>query len=223
MPDLDRLFKEEKIYEVDSQGNVKQQSESKTKLINRLREYQVKLFALDSSENKLLDTHKLFNFLDHLKYSKSSFISCPQDKDSTKLSSGEEKELVRSILQGQYYQDYASDIIFKVYRLVVDAGFTTLETLFRIQALELKDHKSSDNQHPSIFDVEFKFTYYDNSISIVVILTDYSEKQILSRLEMVNKEKETALVAVVNDMRVPMNAIKEYIKSIKDSTKGTAP
>lgn len=222
MPDLYKLFKEEKIFKDCESESLNQQIESKAKLMNRLREYSIKLFA-ETSNNTSLETHKLFSFLEHLKFGKDSLISCPQEKDSPKLEQTKEVELVNSILKGTYDQDCASDIIFRVYRKIVDADLKTLEKLFRIQALELKEHKANDTRHVSIFDVEFKFTYYDNSISIVVILTDYSEKQIISRLEMVNKEKETALVAVVNDMRFPLNAIKEYVKTIKESTKSNAP
>ena len=48
-------------------------------------------------------------------------------------------------------------------------------------------------------------------------------KKTITRLEMVNKEKETSLLAIVNDMQVPMNAIKKYTTLIKEGTRHVSP
>ena len=232
-PDLDKLYREERLFDSDmaSSLSVHDALEAKTKLLNRLREYELKVFATETScDSSPLTTHSLFSFLEKLKVSNGSKLECPKDPAPAKAGAKElqekENELIDSILRSSFSQDDVCDVIFKIYRQIVDSNLRTLDCLFRLQAVELRESRSGHAQkprHTCIFDVEFKYTYYDNSISIVIIVTDFSEKQILSRLEMINKEKETSLVAVVNDMRVPMNAIKEYTKTIRESTHQSAP
>lgn len=234
-PELDKLYHEENHFETDQFGNMDPQLciESKTKLLNRFREYELKVFATDvQNKTRNLTIQKLFGFLEQLKFTSSSKLQCPQEslthgKHSKDIQS-KEREMLAAILKTSFNQEDVCEIILKVYKQILGYGFITLDTLFRLQAVELRESKeggqgSNSLQNTCIFDVEFKYTFYDNSIAIVIIVTDFSEKQILSRLEMINKEKETSLVAVVNDMRVPMNAIKEYTKSIRESTKNLTP
>ena len=231
-PELDKLYREERHFEWDQFGNQDPHAciESKTKLLNRFREFELKVFASDDlNKSRPLTTHRLLGFLEQLKFTGNSKLQCPQEAAASsegKEDCAKEKELVAAILETSFNQDDVCEIILKVYRQIIDSGFSTLDTLFRLQAvelIELTEGQTTRRAHTCIFDVEFKYTFYDNSIVIVIIVTDFSEKQILSRLEMINKEKETSLVAVVNDMRVPMNAIKEYTRSIRESTKSLTP
>jgi hypothetical protein len=233
-PELDKLYKEENHFETDQLGNIDPHSciDSKTKLINRFREYELKVFATDVlKETRPLTTHRLLGFLEQLKFSSNSKLQCPQESmangSEKKDDPSKEKELIAAILKTSFNQDDVCEIILKIYKQIIDNDFSTLDALFRLQAVELRESKEGQSANPMphtcIFDVEFKYTFYDNSIAIVIIVTDFSEKQILSRLEMINKEKETSLVAVVNDMRVPMNAIREYTRSIRESTESLTP
>lgn len=208
---------------------------SKLKLLNRFREYELKVFATDVlNKSRPLTSYQLFGFLEQLKFTNNSKIQCPQEtviqKDVPKEKKNVETEPIKGILKTDFMNQDVCEIIMKIYKQIIDADISTVDTLFRLQAVELKEAKDGRNPganqigyNNSIFDVEFKYTFYDNSIAIVIIITDFSEKQIISRLEMINKEKETSLVAVVNDMRVPMNAIKEYTKGIKENIKELTP
>lgn len=225
VPDIFDIFQEEALYatNLSSQPQGKPPSrgrlDSKARLRTRLQEYGLKISSVYTQEAQSVTTFKLVNFLEKLKFSKNSSIICPQNQH-LQIYDQSQKKLLREILEFPQLDDDAFDIIFMMYRKLVDKGMKHFEVLFRLQAMELSDQLSNESSmlmnSSTIFDVEFKFTDYDNSIALVIILKDYSEKQILSRLQMINKEKETGLVAVVNDMRIPMNAVKNYTKSVRD-------
>ena len=223
IPDLDEIYHEGDIYSSIGTGPAKphQLLQSKAKLIDRLREYQLTLLNGQSLDATDLTTDRVLRYLEKMKFTTKSKFNI-QTKPNRFLSSANERKALDEIMKGSYIYEDACEIIFKTYRHILNHKLKFISPVLRIQSLEHRESgtKSISGLSPKeglvFFDVEFSFISFDDCISLVIIISDFSENQMISELEMINKQKETSLVAVVNDMRVPMNAIKEYTASLKE-------